>query len=174
MNANRFIRREYLEEIMLSLVTDTVEEEDLTEINELYEIYTSRVMNSLGKTQLYFKQFIITFCVLHRDALANKIHNEVERNNFIRNFGEQEKNNEKQEKNNEKHFFSIRWIILLYRIICIICPFLHPIIQFCVWVNQKIQFCIWVIIFIINLICVVYHFIKEKMNEFFIYKIKIY
>ena len=165
MTANRFIRREYLEEIMLSLVTDTVEEEDLTEINELYEIYTSRVMNSLGKTQLYFKQFIITFCVLHRDALANKIHNEVERNNFIRNFGE-------QEKNNETHFFLIRWIILLYSIIC--CPFLHPIIQFCVWVNQKIQFCIWVIIFIINLICVVYHFIKEKMNEFFIYKIKIY
>ena len=82
MTANRFIRREYLEEIMLSLVTDTVEEEDLTEINELYEIYTSRVMNSLGKTQLYFKQFIITFCVLHRDALANKIHNEVERNNY--------------------------------------------------------------------------------------------
>ena len=174
MTANRFIRREYLEEIMLSLVTDTVEEEDLTEINELYEIYTSRGLSSLGKTQLYFKQFIITFCVLHRDALANKIHNEVERNNFIRNFGEQEKNNEKQEKNNEKHFFLIRWIILLYRIICIICPFLHPIIQFCVWVKQKIQFCVWVIIFIINLICVVYHFIKEKMNEFFIYKIKIY
>ena len=172
MTANRFIRREYLEEIMLSLVTDTVEEEDLTEINELYEIYTSRGLSSLGKTQLYFKQFIITFCVLHRDALANKIHNEVERNNFIRNFGEQEKNNEKQEKNNEKHCFLIRWIILLYSIIC--CPFLHPIIQFCVWVNQKIQFCIWVIIFIINLICVVYHFIKEKMNEFFIYKIKIY
>ena len=173
MNANRFIRREYLEEIMLSLVTDTVEEEDLTEINELYEIYTSRGLSSLGKTQLYFKQFIITFCVLHRDALANKIHNEVERNNFIRNFGEQEKNNEKQEKNNEKHCFLIRWIILLYSIICILCPFLHPIIQFCVWVKQKILFCVWVIIFIINLICVVYHFIKEKMNEFFIYKIKI-
>ena len=123
MTANRFIRREYLEEIMLSLVTDTVEEEDLTEINELYEIYTSRGLSSLGKTQLYFKQFIITFCVLHRDALANKIHNEVERNNFIRNFGE-------QEKNNEKHCFLIRWIILLYSIICIICPFLHPIIQY--------------------------------------------
>ena len=61
MTANRFIHREYLEEILLSLVTDTVEEEDLTKINELYGIYTSKLMKSSAKTELSFKQFIITF-----------------------------------------------------------------------------------------------------------------
>ena len=57
MTANRFIRREYLEEIMLSLVTDTVEEEDLTEINELYEILESLpdkdIDNTLDKNHIY-------------------------------------------------------------------------------------------------------------------------
>ena len=163
MTANRFIRREYLEEILLSLVTDTAEEEDLTEINELYEIYTSKLMKSSAKTELYFKQFIITFCILHRDKLAKKIHNEVERNIFIRNFRKQEKNNNEDNKKNQ--FFLFRWIILLYSMICMICmkcPVIHSIIQFCV-------FCVWIIISIIIFIiyiciCVVYHLIKDKID----------
>ena len=93
---SQLVTREMLEEIMLSFTIDIYSEEDIEFINNVYRDYMNKkYIFQLSKTEQYFKQFVITYCRVNYQTIVDKINftNQNNRDDFIRNFGEQPKPN---------------------------------------------------------------------------------
>lgn len=68
------IKREELEELLLSLTLQVGNEDDLKTINTIYDDYQNkRNVFNLSKTELYFKQFIITYCQANCEDILKQI-----------------------------------------------------------------------------------------------------
>ena len=68
------IKREELEELLLSLTLQLANEDDLNTINTIYNDYQNKKnIFTLSKTELYFKQFIITYCQANCDDILKQI-----------------------------------------------------------------------------------------------------
>ena len=93
---SQFVKREQLEEIMLSFTIEVYNEEDIEFINKVYSDYMNKkYIFQLSKTEQYFKQFVVTYCQVNYQTIVDKINftNQNNRDDFIRNFGEQPKPN---------------------------------------------------------------------------------
>lgn len=93
---SQFVKREQLEEIMLSFTIEIYNEEDIEFINKVYSDYMNKkYIFQLSKTEKYFKQFVVTYCQVNYQTIVDKIDftNQNNRDDFIRNFGEQPKPN---------------------------------------------------------------------------------
>lgn len=93
------VKREQLEELLLSLILGVYTKEDISEINSIYNLYKNKqYVFPLSKTELYFKQFIITYCKNKKQEIKDKLKKEPfpESNSileeFEKNFVEEEQN----------------------------------------------------------------------------------
>ena len=71
------VKRETLEEILLSLILQVYTKEDISAINSIYTLYKNhQYVFALSKTELYFKQFIITYCIKNKQQIIEKLKND--------------------------------------------------------------------------------------------------
>lgn len=96
---SNLVKREQLEELLLSLILGVYTKEDINEINSIYNLYKNKqYVFPLSKTELYFKQFIITYCKNKKQEIKDKLKKEPfpESNSileeFEKNFVEEEQN----------------------------------------------------------------------------------
>ena len=90
---SQLIKREQLEEIMLSFVFKLYDENNIEFINQDYSDYEKRkYIFPLSKTELYFKQFVITYCRQNCNLIVDRVNftNPQNRNTFIYNFRQNE------------------------------------------------------------------------------------
>lgn len=89
----QLIKREQLEEIMLSFVFELYDENDIAFINQVYSNYEKRkLIFSFIETEIYFKEFIITYCRQNCNLIVDRVNftNPKTKNTFIYNFKENE------------------------------------------------------------------------------------
>ena len=83
------INRETLEELFLSLILQANNDDDISTINLIYKRYKERqYIFPLSNTELYFKQFIISYCKKYREEIEKKITDISIKEEFNNNFME--------------------------------------------------------------------------------------
>lgn len=157
---SNIVKRETLEEILLSLILQVYTKEDISAINSIYTLYKNhQYVFALSKTELYFKQFIITYCKNNKQQIKEKLKNDplpeaksiLEE--FEKNFDEKEEkkipylnfnisdNNNNNNANNHNELresllvheqipFCRKYKILLIILIAIVCVIIISIIIF--------------------------------------------
>ena len=100
----QLIKREQLEEIMLSFVFELYDENDIDFIHQVYSNYEKRkLIFSFSETEIYFKEFIITYCRQNCNLIVDRVNftNPKTKNTFIYNFKQNENPREElYEENN--------------------------------------------------------------------------
>lgn len=97
------VKRVKLEALFLSLTLQVYNKDDINEINSIYQRYNrNQYVFELSKTELYFKQFVITYCIKNRQEITTRLRDEPGSDTIITEF-ENNCNEIEQHNNNNQN-----------------------------------------------------------------------